>query len=245
MEIPVSLIDSVGYRLPDHTAKDRIARQVRPAGADPGGSVTAESAVKLDPHREIGHRLLVEAERARGDSDAALRAFHRCERILAEEIGVRPSAETLRLADLVLTSAEDLGAPTTPSFAAPWLRDAPVERAVVHEGAEIEVAGDRRRPGGVLEPAGSARDHDRLHVGAVRRGQKARRLIGDRVTVRGDPDRVVGPVARIEIDDSREWAERAGMAITRRGLLGGPARRRPVVDSGHDRTDPPGARADR
>lgn len=70
-------------------------------------SITAESAVKLDPYREIGHRLLIEAERARGDSGAALRAFHRCERILEEEIGVRPSAETLHLADLLRTSPED------------------------------------------------------------------------------------------------------------------------------------------
>ena len=61
-------------------------------------SISADYAVKLDPYREVGHRLLIEAERARGDGGAALRAFHRCERSLAE-IGAHPSPETLLIAD--------------------------------------------------------------------------------------------------------------------------------------------------
>ncbi|MGA9275590.1 AfsR/SARP family transcriptional regulator [Ilumatobacter sp.] len=64
-------------------------------------SGTAESAIRLDPWREVGHRLLIDAERARGDRSAALRAFERCERILADDVGVRPSPETLDLADLL------------------------------------------------------------------------------------------------------------------------------------------------
>lgn len=59
-------------------------------------SVTADNAVKLDPYREIGHRLLIEAERARGDGGAALQAFHRCERFL-DELGAHPSPETLAI----------------------------------------------------------------------------------------------------------------------------------------------------
>ena len=70
-------------------------------------AVVAESAVTLDPFREIGHRLVIEAERARGDSGAALRAFRRCERILAEELGVPPSAETLHLADMLRSHRAD------------------------------------------------------------------------------------------------------------------------------------------
>ncbi len=62
-------------------------------------SVIAGSAVAVDPYREIGHRPVIEAESARGDRGAALRAYRRCERILAEELGVSPSAETLRLAE--------------------------------------------------------------------------------------------------------------------------------------------------
>jgi DNA-binding SARP family transcriptional activator len=70
-------------------------------------AATAESAVALDPYRELGHRLLIEAERARGDSGAALRALERCEQVLTEQLGVRPSPETLRLAALVRTKPDE------------------------------------------------------------------------------------------------------------------------------------------
>ncbi len=57
----------------------------------------AESAIGLDPLREVGHCRLIDAEVARGDRGAALRAFARCERILRDELGVEPSAETKRV----------------------------------------------------------------------------------------------------------------------------------------------------
>jgi DNA-binding SARP family transcriptional activator len=61
----------------------------------------AEQAVGLDALRETGHRLLMEAEWRRGDRGAALRAFDTCARILRQELGVTPSAETLGLADRI------------------------------------------------------------------------------------------------------------------------------------------------
>lgn len=61
-------------------------------------ATVAERAVVLDPLREIGHRLLIEAEWLRGDRGAALRAFSRCERVLSDELGASPSPETQRLA---------------------------------------------------------------------------------------------------------------------------------------------------
>lgn len=60
-------------------------------------SITAETAITADPYREIGYRLLIEAERAQGDNGAVQRAFRRCERQLAE-IGAQPSPDTRRLA---------------------------------------------------------------------------------------------------------------------------------------------------
>jgi DNA-binding SARP family transcriptional activator len=66
--------------------------------ADPALAATvAATAVRLDPLREIGHRLLIEAELVRGDRGAAGRALSTCERILAAELGVAPSPETLAL----------------------------------------------------------------------------------------------------------------------------------------------------
>ncbi len=54
----------------------------------------AETAIVLDPFRERAHRLLIAAHALAGSRGEALRAYERCRRILAEELGVRPSAAT-------------------------------------------------------------------------------------------------------------------------------------------------------
>jgi DNA-binding SARP family transcriptional activator len=59
----------------------------------------AERAIALDPLHETGHRLLMEAELARGDSIAALQAFDRCERIVMAEFGASPSQRTIEVAE--------------------------------------------------------------------------------------------------------------------------------------------------
>jgi DNA-binding SARP family transcriptional activator len=55
----------------------------------------AERAIALDPLHETGYRLLIEAELARGDAIAALRAFERCEQIVMAEFGASPSQRTI------------------------------------------------------------------------------------------------------------------------------------------------------
>lgn len=64
-------------------------------------AIVAESAVAIDPLREIGHRLLARAEWHRGDRAAALRALERCERLMDEALGVAPSRETAQLAERI------------------------------------------------------------------------------------------------------------------------------------------------
>lgn len=58
----------------------------------------AETAIALDPLREVGYRLVMRAELARGDRAAALQAFARCERVMAEALEALPSPETAALA---------------------------------------------------------------------------------------------------------------------------------------------------
>lgn len=70
-------------------------------------STIAESAVEVDPLRELAHRLLVESEFARGDRAAALRALARCEDLMREELGVDPSAETMALGERVRSDITD------------------------------------------------------------------------------------------------------------------------------------------
>lgn len=67
-------------------------------------STVAERAIELDPIRETAYRLVMEAELARGDAGAALEAFDRCERIVRDEFGASPSAETVALAERVRQS---------------------------------------------------------------------------------------------------------------------------------------------
>lgn len=65
-------------------------------------ATVAETAIDIDPLRERSHRLLIEAEGARGDLAAALRAYERCRRVLGDELGVTPSEETLALVQRLL-----------------------------------------------------------------------------------------------------------------------------------------------
>lgn len=84
-----------------HRCRHVLARGELDRG-DPGmGAVHAQAMVDLDPLREVGHRLLMEAEWARGDRAAALRALAACEEVMAAELGVGPSPETLALADAI------------------------------------------------------------------------------------------------------------------------------------------------
>jgi DNA-binding SARP family transcriptional activator len=54
----------------------------------------AVTAIEIDPFREPAHRLLMRARLAEGDRAEALRAYERCRRLLAEELGSDPDAET-------------------------------------------------------------------------------------------------------------------------------------------------------
>jgi DNA-binding SARP family transcriptional activator len=94
-------LDDVRSRTADalHRALVTLAASWHEIGDHRLASVVAESAVGLDPYREVGHRVLIDALCAQGDRGAAVRALSRCERILTEELGVGPSRETLRIVE--------------------------------------------------------------------------------------------------------------------------------------------------
>jgi SARP family transcriptional regulator, regulator of embCAB operon len=67
------------------------------AGRYPLAVRTAEQAIRLEPFREQAHQLLMRAHTAAGNPGEALRAYDRCRRLLAEELGVDPTPETAAL----------------------------------------------------------------------------------------------------------------------------------------------------
>ncbi len=65
------------------------------AGADWASALrAAEEAVSVEPFRESAHLRLMQAHAGAGNRGEALRAYERCRRVLAEELGVNPSPAT-------------------------------------------------------------------------------------------------------------------------------------------------------
>jgi peptide/nickel transport system substrate-binding protein len=60
------------------------------------GSATrwAEEAIALDPYRETGYRILMDAHAMAGNRAEGLRVYEQCRRLLAEDLGAYPSPET-------------------------------------------------------------------------------------------------------------------------------------------------------
>ncbi len=73
-----------------------------------------EEVIELEPFRESAYRGLMEAHAAAGNRAEALRAYDRCRRLLAEELGAYPSPETESVYRDLLR-APSLGAPDTGS----------------------------------------------------------------------------------------------------------------------------------
>ena len=69
----------------------------------------------LEPLSEAAHRRVMRLHYLRGDSAAALLAFDHCEQVLKNEVGARPSAETMAL----LATIDQSAAPATRMATAP------------------------------------------------------------------------------------------------------------------------------
>jgi DNA-binding SARP family transcriptional activator len=85
-----------------------------------------ERLLALDPLLEHAWRRLMRLHAQRGDRAAALAAFERCEQVLRDELGVRPSAETQTLLHRV-ESGERLSAAAAPAPRADLADASPAE----------------------------------------------------------------------------------------------------------------------
>ncbi|MFN2608966.1 MAG: BTAD domain-containing putative transcriptional regulator [Acidimicrobiales bacterium] len=94
-------------------ALELVAEAAVAAGQVPDAVAAAEEAVSLEPLRESASVRLMAAHAAAGNRGEALRAYERCRRTLAEELGVHPSPPT-EAAYLALLGAEAAPAPPSP-----------------------------------------------------------------------------------------------------------------------------------
>jgi DNA-binding SARP family transcriptional activator/streptogramin lyase len=75
-------------------ALECLAEANRMTGDAAASGRVAEELVVLEPFRERGYRLLMQAQSAGGNDAEALRTYERCRTLLAEELGAFPSPET-------------------------------------------------------------------------------------------------------------------------------------------------------
>lgn len=68
----------------------------------------------IDPWNEDAYRALMRILARRGQRTTALAEFERCKRVLVEELGITPSAETLALYESIRTEVKPLDKPALP-----------------------------------------------------------------------------------------------------------------------------------
>ena len=73
------------------------AARLEGAGQLAAAQLVAQQLLEADPTSEHAHRQAMRLHYLRGDRAAALLAFDHCEQVLKDEVGTRPSAETLAL----------------------------------------------------------------------------------------------------------------------------------------------------
>jgi peptide/nickel transport system substrate-binding protein len=96
-------------------ALDCLADACLRSGDAPEAAKWAQEAIALEPFRETGHRRLMHAHAAAGNRAEALRAYERCRRLLAEELGAFPSPETESIyRELLRTSTDEARAVALP-----------------------------------------------------------------------------------------------------------------------------------
>jgi DNA-binding SARP family transcriptional activator len=74
-------------------ALERLADQSAAAGRHMDALEAGHAAVAIEPYRESAYRALIRAYIAEGNSASALALYHRCQRLLMRDLGVRPTPQ--------------------------------------------------------------------------------------------------------------------------------------------------------
>lgn len=74
-------------------ALERLAEQFAADGRSIEALEAGLAAVAIEPYRESAHRAIISAYLAEGNSASALAQYHRCQRLLTRDLGVRPTEQ--------------------------------------------------------------------------------------------------------------------------------------------------------
>ena len=99
-------------------ALDLQARGHRTDGDLPLAASVAEQLVRVEPLSEAGHQLRIRILGEAGDRAGAIRAYEQCRAVLADELGVQPSAETKAALQEAMHAAATRAATPPPASAA-------------------------------------------------------------------------------------------------------------------------------
>ena len=86
-------------------ALTQLASAAESAGDEEGALRAAQRPLALEPWLETAHRQIMRILAQRGQQAAALAQYQRCQRVLAEELGVTPDAETTALYEQIQRGA--------------------------------------------------------------------------------------------------------------------------------------------
>jgi DNA-binding SARP family transcriptional activator len=90
-------------------ALETVARRLADAGRYGEALQAAYAAMRAEPLRESAHRVVIRLHLAEGNLCEALRAFERIRVLLADELGVQPSEQMVRLVGGVRAAAQASG----------------------------------------------------------------------------------------------------------------------------------------
>jgi DNA-binding SARP family transcriptional activator len=85
------------------TVYDHLSSMQLDGGEFPGAIEATTRWIAHDSFNESAHRRLMQSYFAAGDRNAALRAYHHCRKLFAEELHTRPAPETQALAERIRT----------------------------------------------------------------------------------------------------------------------------------------------
>jgi DNA-binding SARP family transcriptional activator/CheY-like chemotaxis protein len=94
-------------------ALELLAGLLGDAGDHRGAVRAAERLLEAEPYSDAAHRLRIETLAAAGDRAGALRAYDECRRLLRDELGLDPSAETRAVVDAILSADSPERHPST------------------------------------------------------------------------------------------------------------------------------------